>query len=114
MNNESKLEQVKGVKYDQEKTRLDLISPIAIEELGKVLTFGARKYSARNWEHGISWTRCIGALLRHTFAYLRGETKDPETGLSHMAHALCEAMFLVHFESTKPEFDDRPSYKEQE
>lgn len=110
MSEEKPLEKQEGVKHDQGKNRLDLISPIAIEELGKVLTFGAKKYSARNWENGISWTRCIGAVLRHTFAYLKGETHDPETGLSHLAHAMCECMFVIHFEATRPEFDDRPKY----
>jgi hypothetical protein len=79
-------------------------------ELAKVLTHGAKKYDARNWEQGISWSRLIAAVLRHTWAYLSGETNDPETGLSHMAHVLCEAMFLVHYEQTKKEFDDRPNY----
>lgn len=100
-----------GKKNDAEKNRLDLISPIAIEELGKVLTFGANKYSSRNWEKGINWTRIIGAILRHTIAYMRGEDKDPETGLSHMSHVLTEAMFLIHFERTRKEFDDRPKYE---
>lgn len=96
-----------GVKHDDGKPRTELISPIAMIELAKVLTFGAKKYEARNWEKGLLYTRVIGAILRHTWAYLRGETLDPETGLSHMAHVLCEAMFLVHFESTRPEFDNR-------
>lgn len=101
-----------GKKFDQEKNRVELISPFALEELGKVLTFGAKKYDARNWENGIHFSRILGAILRHTYAYMRGETRDPETGLSHMAHAMCECMFLLHFERTKPDFDDRPKYED--
>lgn len=97
-----------GVKHDQDKPRMELISPTAIFELAKVLNFGAKKYAARNWEKGFAWTRAIAAILRHTWAYLGGETHDPETGLSHMAHVMCEAMFLVEFEKTHPELDDRP------
>jgi hypothetical protein len=100
-----------GLKFDKEKTRLELLSPFAMEQVGKVLTFGAKKYADRNWEQGISWSRIIGAILRHVIAYMRGETLDPETGLSHAAHIMCEAMFLLHFEQTKPEFDDRPKYE---
>lgn len=96
-----------GVKHDQQKIRLELLSPIALEELSKVLTFGANKYAAWNWSNGLSYTRVLGALLRHTFAYMRGESHDPETGLSHMAHAMCNCMFLLHFEKMRPEFDDR-------
>ena len=96
-----------GRKLDADKPAMELLSPIAIEELTKVLAFGAKKYSANNWRSGLAWTRVIAAILRHTFAYLRGETHDPETGLSHMAHVLAEAMFLVEFEVTHPELDDR-------
>lgn len=102
------LAMTEGLKYDQNKPRMELISPIALFELSKVLTFGAKKYADRNWENGFVWSRAIGAILRHTFQYLSGETNDKETGLSHMSHVLCEAMFLVHFEKTKPELDDRP------
>lgn len=96
-----------GIKHDGEKVRLDLLCPIAVMALGRVLTFGARKYAPRNWEKGFAWTRAIGAILRHTFAYAMGETLDPETGESHMAHVMCEAMFLVNFEAKHPELDDR-------
>jgi hypothetical protein len=101
-----------GVKHDGERPRMDLISPIAIVALAKVLTFGAKKYESRNWEKGIAWSRCIAAILRHTFAFLGGQTHDPETGINHMAHVLCNAQFLVEFEVTHPEFDDRPKGKQ--
>jgi hypothetical protein len=95
-----------GVKHDQEKLPLHLLSPYALEEVGKVLAFGAKKYAARNWENGIAYSRIMGAILRHTMAYLRGERLDKETGLSHAAHICCEAMFLVHFEQVGPRMDD--------
>ena len=91
-----------GTKHDGEKPRLDLISPIALEEVAKVLAFGAKKYQAWNWAKGINYTRVIAAILRHTYLYLRGETLDSETGISHMAAVMCNAMFLLHFEKLKP------------
>lgn len=96
-----------GKKNDAEKPRMDLISPVAIEELAKVLTFGAKKYAAHNWRNGIVYSRLIAAMMRHVNAYNAGETNDPETGLSHMAHAMCEAMFLLEFEKTRTDLDDR-------
>ena len=90
---------------------MDLISSKAMVELAKVLTFGAKKYASHNWRQGLEWSRVIAAIMRHTTAYNDGETLDPETGLSHMAHVLCEAMFLLEFEQTHPELDDR--YKVQ-
>ena len=99
-----------GKKHDSEKPRMDLISSKAMVELAKVLTFGAKKYASHNWRHGIAYSRIIAAIMRHVTAYNDGETLDPETGLSHIAHALCECMFLLEFEQTHPEMDDR--YKE--
>ncbi len=99
---------VEGAKHDGGKIPLELLSPVALEELGKVLQFGAKKYAAWNWAKGIAYSRILGAILRHVFAYMRGEDKDPETGLSHIAHAMTECMFLLHYEKFKTEFDDRP------
>lgn len=99
----------KGAKHDSDKPRMDLVDSEAITQLAAVLTFGAEKYAAHNWRAGISYSRLIAALLRHTFAYLRGEDNDPESGLSHIAHAMCCCMFLLGLQK-RPELDDR--YKE--
>ena len=98
-----------AMKYDGEKVRLDLLPVQPIIEIGKVLTYGAKKYSERNWEKGLAWSRCYAASLRHLLAWQSGETNDPETGLSHLAHAACEILFLLEFSRTHPELDDRPN-----
>jgi hypothetical protein len=95
-----------GVKFDQDKPRMELLDSYAIEQLAKVLSFGAKKYAAHNWRKGLSKSRLIGAALRHLFAYLGGQDTDPETGLSHVAHAMCCCMFLLGLEH-RPELDDR-------
>lgn len=95
-----------GLKYDAGKPRLDLIDPLAIEGLANVLGFGAQKYSAHNWRNGIQYSRLIAALLRHTFAILRGETIDPESGLPHIDHVGCCWMFLSNLMKTRPDMDD--------
>lgn len=100
-----------GVKHDAGKPRIELISTIATIEKAKVMGHGAQKYGVDNWRKGLSWLRVIGALLRHTFAYLGGENNDQETGLSHMAHAACCVDFLLEYEKTHPELDDRPHTK---
>lgn len=97
-----------GKKFDQEKPRLDLLPVDPLEEVAKVLTLGAKKYSERNWEEGILWGRCYAAALRHLFSWHRGETQDPETGLNHLAHAACNILFLLEFSKTHPELDNRP------
>lgn len=97
----------KGRKYDAEKNRTDLFSTLALEEIAKVLTFGAKKYDAHNWRLGMRWSRLLGASLRHIFAFMRGEDCDRETGLSHLAHAGCCIMFLLEYFLTKNGVDDR-------
>ncbi len=96
-----------GVKHDSDKIRLELISPVALELLGKVLTFGVRKYEAWNWAKGMLWSRVYGATLRHLNAWWAGESLDAETGLSHLAHAFCELMFLITYEALGLGTDDR-------
>ena len=95
-----------GLKYDDAKVRMDLLDTHAVEQLSAVLTFGAKKYAAHNWRAGISKCRLIAALLRHTFAYLRGENNDPESGLPHIAHAMCCCMFILGLEH-RTDLDDR-------
>lgn len=75
-------------------------------EVAKVMTFGAKKYNAHNWRGGFKYSRLIAAILRHVFAYNSGEKLDPETGLSHLAHAACGIMFLLEFEKTGAGEDD--------
>jgi hypothetical protein len=89
-----------GVKHDQEKPDFSLLSPFALEEVAKVMTYGAKKYSANNWRGGFKYTRILAAVMRHLNAYQKGELKDPETGLSHLAHASCGLMMLLEFEKT--------------
>lgn len=97
-----------AIKHDGGKLRYDLLPPEALEEITKVMTLGARKYSDRNWEKGLSWGRVYAACMRHLWAWWRGEDKDPETGLSHLAHAGCCIFFLNTYEVRgMRKFDDR-------
>jgi hypothetical protein len=97
----------KGVKFDSEKTCLELFPPVALEEISKVLTFGKKKYGAHNWAKGIEWSRVIGACMRHLNAWRAGQDVDSETGLSHIAHAGCCIAFLLHYEKYNRDMDDR-------
>lgn len=96
-----------GVKHDQEKPRTDLLDADAILGLSQVLAFGAQKYAAHNWRGGISYSRLIGAALRHLLAIMRGEDVDPESGLPHVDHLGCCWMFLSSMMKTRPDLDDR-------
>ena len=93
-------------KFDTEKVKMDLLDAQAIEGLAAVLTFGAKKYAAHNWRQGISNSRLIAALLRHSFAILRGEYNDPESGLPHIDHVGCCWMFLSNNMKNRPDLND--------
>lgn len=83
-------------KDDQFKTRLDLIPPEVILELGKVLTFGATKYDANNWQKLPDFEdRYYAAALRHLMAWRLGQNFDEESKLLHLSHALCCVAFLI-------------------
>ena len=96
-----------GVKHDTGKPGLHLLPPEALEEIAKVLDFGSRKYDSWNWAQGFKWSRLYGSTLRHLFAHMRGENKDPETGLSHLAHVGCNVLFLIYHELHGVGEDDR-------
>ena len=98
-----------GAKKDEGKPRWELVPYDAVEGVVEILTFGAKKYDARNWEKGIAYGRVYGAIQRHLTAWWRGENTDKESGRSHLDHAMCEIMFLSAYEKRNmTEFDDRP------
>src|ERR1019366_8458905 len=98
-----------GLKHDEKKPRWELLPYDAIKGVVEVLTDGAKKYDARNWELGIAYGRVFGATQRHLSAWWQGENVDPESGRSHLDHALCELIFLSTYEKRgMTKLDDRP------
>jgi Domain of unknown function (DUF5664) len=96
----------------------------ALESTTRVLEFGAKKYpatdsfaigtdgrptpaSAGNWAKGMPWSVCLSCALSHLFANAGGEINDEESGLSHLAHAMCNLLFLISYVELYPEGDDR-------
>jgi hypothetical protein len=103
---------VGGIKHDNDKLPYYLLPSDAVEEILRVLDFGAKKYAPGNWEKGMLWSRVFSALMRHMWAWWRGENRDPETGLTHLAHAGCCILFLIAYEKRKTGNDDRLTEKE--
>jgi hypothetical protein len=91
------LENIEGLKYDDNKLRWDLLDMNSIEEIVKVLTYGSIKYGDCNWKYldnGIE--RYYAALMRHLVAWRKNEDKDPESGLLHLSHAACNLVFIIY------------------
>jgi hypothetical protein len=97
------------------KPRIDLISPFALDRLGKWLELGARKYSERNWEKGMPLSRMLASLCRHLNKYQQGDQSE-----DHLAAIMCNAMFLAHGEEMidrglwPVELEDLPDYRPEE
>ena len=62
----------------------------------RVAEFGAKKYDVWNWTRGLTRKQILASLLRHAFAYMRGEEFDPDSGLLHTDHLLWNAVALCH------------------
>lgn len=93
------MEKTLGMKFDGEKPRMGLLPPYALEDISKVLTFGAKKYLPNNWKYVEGGAeRYLNAALRHINSIQKGELEDPESGLLHLSHAACCIMFLIDLE----------------
>lgn len=88
-----------GRKLDNGKLRYDLVPVIAEKRFVEVLTFGAGKYSPGNWRHVEKWReRYFAAARRHLAEWQAGEKFDPETGINHLAHAMCCVAFMLELD----------------
>src|SRR3546814_19785729 len=65
-----------GLRYNEGKTRYDLIPADALDLLAQVYSEGAKKYAPRNWEQGFKWMDCYASAMRHGQAWARGEDLD--------------------------------------
>jgi hypothetical protein len=104
---ENTQESERGIRLDQGKPMMQLLSPIAMMGTAQVLTWGCNKYGPGNWKKGMAWGKVIGSLLRHTFKFMAGEDFDEETKLPHVDHIATNAMFLQEYFRKHKGLDDR-------
>jgi len=93
-------EKLNGYRYDYMPARE------VNEAYASIATMGAIKYDTDNWMKGLPISQLSASMQRHLWAYMSGEDKDPESGLSHLSHVLWNAVAMVYFES-KGVMDDR-------
>jgi hypothetical protein len=83
---------MKGRKEEDDKPDTGYLVDLypALQEVLKVLSYGAKKYSRSNWRK-VSAVKYRKAVIRH--ALTRG--KDEETRLDHLAHAAADALLAL-------------------
>lgn len=99
--------QSKGIKYDENKPDYSLIPKVALDLCARTLMYGAEKYGRYNWRGGMNWCRLSAAAQRHIKAWEEGEDSDPETNISHLAHAINNLMFLLEYANKNLGTDNR-------
>jgi hypothetical protein len=88
--------------------RFDLFPVEGLQAYSRVAEFGAKKYAPWNWAKGLPRMQIAASLIRHLWAYMRGEDNDAESGLSHADHVLWNAVALVYHHDRGMEDDRRP------
>lgn len=103
-------------KFDIGKPMFTALFTKALASVIRVMTFGATKYGKFNYlsDGGLEPSRLIDAAMRHTMAWWDGELKDPESGESHLAHAICCLGMLLEYELRGFSKDDRFKQKDPE
>jgi len=97
----------RGKKFDQGKSRVDLIPSDVLLSVGDVLGYGAEKYGELNWTAGLNFSRLEGAALRHLLAFKAGIDYDKESKLHHIDHTITNLIMLKHLFNTQKHLDDR-------
>lgn len=104
-----------GAKLDDGKNRLGLVLggfSKALQEVGKVGTYGANKYTDNGWKsvpNGVE--RYTDAMYRHLLNEAIGERFDKDTGLLHAAHTAWNALAKLDLMLRK---SDKPVKKVEE
>lgn len=91
----------KGLRYNKGKRKWSLVNYASLEPMIEVLEFGANKYGAFNWQKGLDKKEILESMQRHLASLMDGEDNDKESGIHHIGHILCNAMFYSYFKDKK-------------
>jgi hypothetical protein len=86
-------------RFNQGKPQWTLMDAKSIEPMIQVLMYGAKKYDRDNWKKACpKRLDLMDSLQRHAMKIIDGESVDPESGLPHIGHLMCNAMFYSYWE----------------
>ena len=89
----------KASRFNEGKRKWSLVHYKSLEPLVEVLEFGAKKYGEFNWQKGLDKKEILESMMRHLASLMDGEQNDKESGLHHIGHIMCNAMFYEYFKS---------------
>lgn len=84
-----------------------VLAMTGLNEVAKVGDFGAKKYGQWNYMSGMPWMKLLGSCSRHLASVIRGEDRDKESGLPHLAHLAYNALMLLEYYLNTKGTDDR-------
>lgn len=84
-------------KTTERKLKWHLLPLHLLKPVVKILEGGADEYGYGNWKEG-NIEHYVDAMQRHFVEYQSGKLKDNRSKLSHMAHIICNAIFILYFE----------------
>lgn len=96
------------------KPQVGFIPVAAMNTVARVMELGAVKYGPYNWRSNkILLMTYAHAALRHIFAWIGGESNDPESGQPHLAHAAACMLIALDAMATGNAVDNRVWLPEQ-
>ena len=103
--NASDIEEItdRSLRYNTSKPDYSLIPLASMKEAARVLEYGATKYAIDNWKKPTNWRVSYACLMRHMAAWQAGEDLDPESGYSHLGHAACNILQMLHMLENHPQ-----------
>lgn len=88
---------------------LSVIPGPPLVQVGEVMRLGRSKYGPYNWrDQDVTVSTYLDAAMRHLMSYWDGETIDPESGQTHLAHAAASLFVIMDALATGHATDDRP------
>ena len=86
-------------RFNEGKLQWSMMDSDSMAPMIQVLMYGAKKYDRDNWKKACpKRLDLMDSLMRHAMKIIAGESVDPESGLPHIGHLMCNAMFYSYWE----------------
>lgn len=93
----------KASRFNEGKPKWSLVHYESLIPMIRVLEYGCIKYAPFNWQKPMDKMEILESIQRHLAALFDGEVFDKESGISHIGHIQCNAMFYNYHKSRENE-----------